>query len=73
MGMAALCVLVTTMSAFSPAVGEEMGKMMMGEEGSFSLAPLDTAGLIQHSNGPVGGYSPPSDVEGIGQVTSDEE
>lgn len=53
------------------AVGEETGKLM-GDEGSFSLLPMDTAVLTQH-NGPVGGYSPPSDGEGMGQMTSDEE
>lgn len=45
----------------------------MAEEGNFSLVPMDTAMLIQRSNGPMGSYSPPSEGEGVGQVTSDEE
>lgn len=46
---------------------------MQTEEGNFSLVPMETAALQQHSNGPMGSYSPPSDGEGIGQITSDEE
>lgn len=53
------------------AVGEEVSKMV-SEDGTFSLVAMDTS-MAQHSNGPVGGYSPPSDGEGVGQMTSDEE
>lgn len=40
----------------------------MAEAGNYTLVPIG-----QHSNGPLGGYSPPSDGEAVGQMTSDEE
>lgn len=54
------------------AIGEEVGKLI-AEEGNFSLMPMDTAVLTQHSNGPMGSYSPPSEGEGVSHMTSDEE
>lgn len=57
------------------AVGEEGAKLISMPDETFSLVSMDTTSLghHMHSNGPIGGYSPPSDGEGIGQVTSDEE
>lgn len=55
------------------AVGEEGAKLITMPDETFSLVSMDTTSLGHHSNGPIGGYSPPSDGEGIGQVTSDEE
>ena len=46
--------------------------MGMSEEG-YSMVAMDTMPASQESNGPTGGYSPPSDGEGAGQITSDEE
>ena len=49
-----------------PAVGEEVSKLMVMPEESFAMDTMPS----QESNGPTGGYSPPSDA---GQMTSDEE
>ncbi len=46
--------------------------MGMSEEG-YCMVAMDTIPAGQETNGPIGGYSPPSDGEGIGQITSDEE
>lgn len=55
------------------AVGEEGTKLMgMSEEG-YSAVAMDTIPASQVCNGPSGGYSPPSDGEAVGQITSDEE
>ena len=68
-------VRLTHLPWYETAVGEEVTKLMgmgMSEEG-YSMVAMDTMPAGQESNGPTGGYSPPSDGEGVGQITSDEE
>lgn len=48
--------------------------MGMTDDRGYSLVPMETMGSAQQNNGGLGGYSPPSDGEGVANhIMSDDE
>lgn len=59
-----------TLKCLITAVGDEVTKLI-GLSEDYSLVPMETMSQT-HSNGPIS-QSPPSDEEGAGHLTSEEE